>query len=257
MGCNERDAGTEQLRALVAQSCQLLARRGLVEGILGHVSARLPGTDQILIRARGPAERGLLRTEPADIRLMTMDGALSTADREAGWRVPNEYPIHTAVYQARPEVKAVVHAHPRAALLCGLAGLTPRPVIGAYNIPALHLARAGIPVYPRAVLITRPQLAAEMLAAMGSSGVCILRGHGVTVAGPGVPAATLRALDLEMLCQLTLDLARLGASPPEVAPADLAELPDLGGQFNVQLTWNALAGDLTPVTPAYPGTAPS
>lgn len=243
IGMNPADGGIEPLRSLVAQSCKLLARRGLVEGILGHVSARVPGTGQVLIRARGQAERGLLHTEPADIRLMTMDGELSAADLDGGWRVPNEYPIHTAVYQARPEAAAVVHAHPRAALLCGLAGLTPRPVIGAYNIPALHLARTGIPVYPRAVLISRPEVASEMVAAMGSSDVCILRGHGVTVAGASVPDATLRALDLEMLCQLAVDLARLGASAVEVPMADLAELPDLGGQFNIEMTWNALVGD--------------
>jgi ribulose-5-phosphate 4-epimerase/fuculose-1-phosphate aldolase len=236
-------ADIDPLRSLVAQSCRVLARRGLVEGILGHVSARLPGQDAMLIRARGPAERGLLATVPADIRLMTMDGALSAADQDAGWRVPNEYPIHAAVYQARPGAGAVVHAHPSAALLCGLAGLTPRPVIGAYNIPALHLARTGIPVYPRAVLISRPELAAEMLAAMAGADVCILRGHGVTVTGPTVQEATLRALNLEMLCQLTVDLARLSASAPEIPDADMAELPDLGGQFNVEMTWNALGAD--------------
>jgi ribulose-5-phosphate 4-epimerase/fuculose-1-phosphate aldolase len=136
-----------------------------------------------------------------------------------------------------------VHAHPPGALLYGLAGLTPQPVIGAYNIPALHLARAGIPVYPRAVLISRPGLAAEMLAAMGDASVCILRGHDVTVVGATVQEATLRALNLEMLCQLTVDLARLGVTAPPVPEADLAELPVLGGQFNVQMTWNALTAD--------------
>ena len=230
-----------QLSDLVAQACRLLARKGLVEGILGHVSARLPGRDEILIRSRGPAERGLAASTAQDVRLMDLDGRL--LGDSAGWRPPNEYPIHTAVYQARPEAGAVVHAHPPYALLCGLAGLTPRPVVGAYNIPALHLARAGVPVYPRPVLISRPDLAGQMLAAMGTADVCLLRGHGITAVGTTVQEATLRAINLEALCRVTVELARLGATAPDVSEADLAELPDLGGQFNIEMTWNALIAD--------------
>jgi hypothetical protein len=45
----------------------------------------------------------------------------------------------------RPRAGAVVHAHPRAVLACGIAGLELRPVFGAYNIPAMRLAADGIP----------------------------------------------------------------------------------------------------------------
>ncbi len=230
-----------RLTAVAAEACRALARRGLVTGILGHVSARVPGREEILIRSRGPAERGLLNTTPADIALMTLDGRLT--DAGPGWHPPNEHPIHTALYQARPEVGAVVHAHPPAALLCGLAGLTLRPVFGAYNIPALQLALAGVPVFPRSVLITRPDLAAEMVAAMGTAQVCLLRGHGITATGRTVEEATLRAVNLEVLCSVTVELARLRAAAPDVPAADLAELPDLGGQFNYELAWNALISE--------------
>jgi hypothetical protein len=39
---------------------------------------------------------------------------------------------------------------------------------------------------------------------------------------------------------VTVELARIGANPPSVREADLAELPDLGGRFNDELVWNAL-----------------
>src|SRR5436190_1184053 len=83
-----------------------------------------------------------------------------------------------------------------------LAGLALRPVFGAYNIPAMRLALDGVPVFPRSVLISRPQLAAEMMAAMGEHPVVLLRGHGITVAGVSVEQATGRAVDLEELCRV-------------------------------------------------------
>ena len=157
--------------------------------------------------------------------------------------MPKELPIHTEVLRARPEAAAVVHAHPRSVLIAGLAGLAPRAVFGAYNIPAMHLALGGVPVYDRSVLISSPELAQEMLAAMGTRPACILRGHGITTVGASVEQATLTALDLELLCAVTLEVARLGAAPPVVPETDQAELPDLGQAFNNGLRWRALVAD--------------
>jgi hypothetical protein len=43
-----------------------------------------------------------------------------------------------------------------------------------------------------------------------------------------------------VLLAVTVELARLGASPPAVRDADLAELPDLSARFNDEFVWNAL-----------------
>ena len=53
-------------RMLVANACRVLAVRGLVDDILGHVSLRVDD-DTVLIRARGPQERGLRFTTADDI----------------------------------------------------------------------------------------------------------------------------------------------------------------------------------------------
>lgn len=225
------------LRATIATACRILAVEGLVEGILGHVSARV-GERELLIRCRGPHERGLDFTVAEDIRRVDLDG--QGEEVRDGWSPPKELPIHAELYRARPEVQAVVHAHPPAALLCGLAGLEPRPVFGAYNIPAMRLALDGVPVYPRPVLITRAELAGEMLAAMEGRSVCLLAGHGITVAGDSVEQATVRAVNLNVALSVTVELARLGASPPDVSPQDLEELPDLGSRFNDELSWRFL-----------------
>jgi 3,4-dihydroxyphthalate decarboxylase len=229
------------LRATVATACRILGHRGLVEGVLGHVSARVDDTS-LLVRCRGPEERGVALTEPRDIRLVDFDGNhLESSDE---WQVPKELPIHTGVLRADAAAGSVVHAHPRSALLCGLARLPLAPVFGAYNIPALHLAARGVPVYERSVLITRRELADEMVAAMGDRRVVLLRGHGVTVAGDTVEQATVRAIDLEELCRVTVELAAIGAAVDVVPERDRVELPDLGAAFNDQLHWRALAAEL-------------
>lgn len=224
----------ERLRATVALACRVLAVEGLVEGTLGHVSVRV-GQDRMLIRCRGPQERGLLYSEHDDVRLTDFDGV--PVDPEDAYQVPNELPIHGELLRARPEVAAVVHAHPPAVLVCGVAGLELRPVFGAYNIPAMRMALEGIPVYPRSVLIRRPELAHEMMAAMGDRPVCVLKGHGVTVIGASVEQAVVRAINLNALATVTLEIARAGGKAEPIPAEDIAELPDLGSAFNDFAVW--------------------
>jgi 3,4-dihydroxyphthalate decarboxylase len=231
----------DPLRRKIAIACRILAQRGLVDGVLGHVSARI-GDGTYLIRCRGPRESGVGLTQVEDVRRITADGVLVEAENR--WSVPKETPIHTGLLARRPEVGAVVHAHPPAALLSGLANLTQRPVFGAFNIPAMRMALEGVPVYPRPVLISRPELAAEMIDAMGDHTVCLLRGHGITAVGTSVEAATVAAVNLNELLAVTVELAKLGVAPPDLSPEDLAELPNLGQAFNDGLAWRALVAEL-------------
>jgi 3,4-dihydroxyphthalate decarboxylase len=176
------------------------------------------------------------------VRLVDLDGR--HLEDSGGYDVPNELPIHGELLRARPQAASVVHAHPWSTLVCGIAELSLRPVFGAFNIPAMRMARDGVPVFPRSCLITRPQLAAEMLAAMGERDACVLRGHGITVAGPSVQAATVHALDLDALARVTVALAQVGAQrAPEIDARDLAELPDLGAGFNEERVWRHLVAD--------------
>jgi ribulose-5-phosphate 4-epimerase/fuculose-1-phosphate aldolase len=220
------------LAADVALACRILARAGLASASLGHVSAR-SGPDRILVRCRGPHDTGLLFTPTDAVRSVDRHDPRPDGDHT----LPHELPIHTEMYRARPEVGSVVHVHAPAAVLCGLAGLELRPVFGAYDIPAARLAMAGVPVYPRAALISRPELGAELVTAMAGRDVCLMRGHGITAVGPTVQAATARALNLEQLARVTLELARLDARPDTLTDADRAELPDLGTAFDDGLVW--------------------
>jgi 3,4-dihydroxyphthalate decarboxylase len=76
-----------------------------------------------------------------------------------------------------------------------------------------------------------------MVAALGDGPAVVLRGHGVVVVGETVEAATVRALDLEALARVSLDVASAGGTPADIPAGDVAELPDLGPAFNDRLAW--------------------
>jgi ribulose-5-phosphate 4-epimerase/fuculose-1-phosphate aldolase len=220
-------------RLLLANGCRVLGARGLAEDVLGHVSLRT-GANRLLVRCRGPREEGLFLTQPDDIREVDLDGRPLDGDLR-GWAVPNELPIHAEILRARPDVDAVVHCHPPSVLLAGLEGIPMRPVFGAYNIPAARMALDGVPVYPRSVLVRRPELGREVAAALGGADVLVLRGHGIATVGSGphaVEQAVVRALALDVLARVSVESARLGGNAAELTAEDVAELPDLGGSFN-------------------------
>lgn len=225
----------EELREKIALSCRILAMEGLVEGTLGHVSVRIPGSDEMLVRCRGEEERGVRYTGKEAIRRVDFDG--QGDELGAHYEVPKELPIHGEIFKARREVGSVIHAHPPAALICGITDLELRPIFGAFNMPAARMALDGIPVFPRPYLVSRPELAAPLLEAMGDKHVCIMRGHGVTVTGETVEEATVRALNLNTLARVTLQVAQTGREAPDITPEDAAELPDLGSTFDTKWVW--------------------
>lgn len=226
-------ADLDELRREVALGCRILAATDTTTPLLGHISVRLDD-GRVLVRCRGPRERGLLFTEAADVRVVGGDDAGDAGD---GYRLPNEFPIHAEILRARPEVSSVVHAHPRSVVVADLAGLELRPVFGAFDIPAYRLAAEGIPVHPRRGLVRTADAGRALVASMGDSQVCVLRGHGVAVVGDGVVQAVVRTLALDELARMTVRIAELGGRPDDVPAGDREDLPDLGAAFNEQALW--------------------
>lgn len=230
------DDDLDDRRGEIASACRVLAARGLAEGFLGHISLRID-EERLLVRCRGPQERGLAWTRAEDIRLVTFDGEPGAEGELADHSAPNELPLHTEVLRTRPEVNAVVHAHPPAVVAADLAGLGIRPIVGAFDIPGSKLAAGGVPVYPRSVLVRDRRLAAEMVSAMGQRPVVILRGHGLTSTGESVAEAVLRAVSVDQIARLSLTIASAGGQLQSLPEEDMAELPDLGGGFNLGTAW--------------------
>jgi 3,4-dihydroxyphthalate decarboxylase len=223
-------------RRLIADGCRVAAARGLSDGFLGHISLRVDD-EHLLVRCRGPQERGLAWSTAADVHLIDCQGRPGAPGELEGWSPPNELPLHVEVLRAQPDVAAVVHVHPPAVVAADLAGLAIRPIVGAFDMPGAKLAAGGIPVYPRGVLVRNRELAVEMVTAMGDRPVVLLRGHGLTSSGRSVQEAVLRAISVDTLARLSLQIRSAGGQLADLPAADLAALPDLGPGFNEGLAW--------------------
>jgi ribulose-5-phosphate 4-epimerase/fuculose-1-phosphate aldolase len=234
------DVETDLLTEAVATACQVMAEQGLVEHVLGHISVRV-SAEELLVRCRGPEESGLAYTTADDVRRLRLDG---TGDL-GWWTAPNELPIHTEILRRRPQVTAVVHAHPPAVVAASLLDAPLLPVYGAYDIPGAQLAAGGIPVWNRSALITTPQLAGAMADALGDRPAVLLRGHGLVSVAEGPPEsaiarAVIQAIAVDALARMTLTIRSAGGTPVAISEEDLAAIPDLGSSFVVDTMWRHL-----------------
>ncbi len=201
------------LRARVAQSCRVLGTLGLAKGATGHSSARIPGTNRVFIRARGPGELGVRFTTPQQVVEVDFDGKLAEKNDE-GLEAPLEVFIHTSIYKARPDVNAVVHVHPLPVVLFTIVDKPLLPLYGAYDPSSAKLAFKPIPTYPRSILCDTPERGDELAAAMGQSNCCMMRGHGISTCGPNVEAASLTAIHLTNLAEVNYQARLLGDPQP-------------------------------------------
>jgi ribulose-5-phosphate 4-epimerase/fuculose-1-phosphate aldolase len=213
-------ATESELKEKLAQSCRILAQHGLVKGSTGHVSARVPGRDEILMRGRPKGDRGLRFAEPTSMISVGLDGKV--IGDTGGVRRVNEVYIHTEVYKARPEVNAVIHAHPPGVLLCTMAGVKIRPIFGGYEPPGMRMAMDGLPLFERSITLHTVEETLPMVQVMGSKDVCLMRAHGIAVAGRSVEEATHKAIVLETLARLNY-YASLHGEVPEISDEDKAE----------------------------------
>jgi len=205
-------ADLTKLRELVAQSCRVLGKLNLTKEPSGHVSARVPGEDKVLIKARGPEESGLRFVSARDIITVDFNGKKLAGDD--GLDVPQEVFIHTWLYKTRPDVECVVHVHPLTVVLFTICGKPLQPLFGAYDPSGLRLLVEGLATYPRSITVSNEKLGEEFANAMGKKQACLMRGHGITSAGPNVEDATLTAIKLNDAAVINYQASLLGTPQP-------------------------------------------
>ncbi len=210
------------LRKRVAKACRVVGRMGLTRALRGHISARIPGTGRIFVRARGPAEAGVRYTTEEEVVEVDLDGK-PVKGMPAGLRSPSEIFIHTEIYRARPEVNAVLHMHPPTLVLFTIVGKPLLPLYGAYDPYGLGLALDGIHVFERSVLINSHELGLEFARALGTKRVCLMRGHGITTVGESIEEAGVLALTLNELATINFQAHMLG-EPRVISDEDRAGL---------------------------------
>jgi L-fuculose-phosphate aldolase len=189
----------DELVEKLVQSCRILYRE--VRSVqnpdpIGHFSARVPGTEEILIK---PRDVGWNRVTADDI--VTFDlryRRLSGPEYEI-----IELPIHVEMYKSREDVMAVVHTHQTYATLMGTLGLK----LELLDHNTLAFAD-GVPVYdesidptyfsPRFRTLIREERQGQILARkMGGANAIILKAHGPVVVGRSVEEACMATVALE------------------------------------------------------------
>lgn len=203
----------QRLRRRIARACRILGSLEMSGPTTGHVSARIPETQTLLIRARGPGELGVRYTTEEQVVEVGMDGEL-VRPNDAGLKSPIEVFIHTEIYRARPDVHCVIHIHPRTVVLFTVCGKPLLPLYGAYDPAGLQLILDGVPTYDRSILISTPPLGRELANALGGARVCLMRGHGITATGRSIEEAALAAIDLNELAAFNYRANLLGEPRP-------------------------------------------
>jgi L-fuculose-phosphate aldolase len=217
--------GSNQARELVARSCRILGKLNLTKEPSGHVSARIEGTDKILIKARGPGESGLRFVTARDLITVDLNGKKLEGPEDLD--PPHEVYIHTWIYRTRPEIQCVVHVHPLTVVLFTICDKPMLPLYGAYDPSSLRLLVGGIPTYPRSVLVSNDDLGKELADVMGKQPACLMRGHGITTAGASVQEATLAAIRLNELAEVNYRANLLG-NPQPIPAEEIERLPGGG-----------------------------
>lgn len=216
-------------RERVARACRVMGKLDVTRSTFGHISQKIPGQDMILIRARGPGESGIRYTSAEDIILVNLDGR-KVAGRD-DLHVPKEVFIHTGLFKARPELGSVLHAHPTTVVLFSICGVPLLPLVGAFDPACLRLVQDGIADYPSSVLIHDEELGRDLASVMRRSRTCVMRGHGITTAGPTVEDAVLDAIRLNDLADLNYR-ARLLGSPQPISDQEVAFFEKLDAGSN-------------------------
>jgi L-fuculose-phosphate aldolase len=201
---------------------RMLHGRGFVAAMDGNLSVRLKD-DKILVTPTC-VSKGAMR--PADLVIVNMEG-----ERTAGRRnVTSEIGMHLMIYRLRPDIQAIVHAHPPTATGFAAAGipltepLVCEVVIGLGCIP---LARYGTP--------GTSELAKTLEPLVPDYDAILMSNHGVVAYADTLEHAYMKMETVEHFAQIALVTHLLGRQQPlqepEVEKLLLARAKYFGGKM--------------------------
>ncbi|MEO9337642.1 class II aldolase/adducin family protein [Mesorhizobium sp. SB112] len=173
-------------RQSIIDTCLEMNRLGINQGTSGNVSLR--NGDHILITPTS-VPYGSLR--PQDIVRLNMDGTT-----EGPLQASSEWRFHRDIMIARPDVGAIVHAHPIYSTIIAIIGL---------DIPAIHymVAVAGgddIRCAPYATFGSE-ELSQNAVKALEGRKACLLEHHGIIAVGTTLAKALWLSVEVETLAR--------------------------------------------------------
>lgn len=172
------------LKEKVAAATRMLAREDVLTSS-GHVSARIPGTNKVII---GANDRSRETLRPDQLVTVDLDGTKLEGTEDA----PAETEIHLGVYRARPDVASVVHSHPVHSVVFSMTGkpILPVSVHGA-------IFADGVPVFPHVGHVNTRELGDELAKTLGKRRAALMKMHGAVIVGTSVEEAFVAAIQLE------------------------------------------------------------
>jgi len=203
-------ADTAELRGDLVAANRILGHEGILDAY-GHVSARTPGGAGtfLLSRARAPE-----LVEDADLIEFTPEGEPAAATDQLLYL---ERFIHAAVYQARPDVSAMCHAHTPSVLPFSVSMTPLRGVIHSARflgteVPVWDISRE----FPGewSPLVRNLEYGRSLAAALGDGGIALLRGHGCVVVGRSPQEVVARCIAMEKNARVQETAERLGEYTP-------------------------------------------
>ncbi len=188
-------------REEVAYFMRRLYNKNLTTCSGGNISLR--GPDNTVLITPSALDKGEL--QPDEVLLVTLDGKNLTPK----YKPTIELDLHTELFKRRPEVGAVVHAHP--AFATAFACMNMEILTSLTN--EAYLLVGEIVQAPFAAPGTK-DLAGLVADAMPKANVCLMKNHGVITLGPTM----LKAFDLievtELAAKMTYITKALGACRP-------------------------------------------
>jgi ribulose-5-phosphate 4-epimerase/fuculose-1-phosphate aldolase len=178
----DESASIDQLKTQLALCIRMLERADIID-FNGHCSIRI-GEDRILIN-QGNCQRSQITA--ADIVTIDMDGRLI----EGVANPPLEFHLHTGIYRARADVKAVVHAHPKWSTYLTMTGHAYEPVFAQGVLPG------ECPVLDTPASINTREMADRLSAVLGDRPAALMKSHGAVAVGASIVEAFVLAVYLE------------------------------------------------------------
>jgi len=204
---------TEQrLIAEAAQANRALGAAGQSDMVWGHASVRDHEGRGVWMKAAGWSFEEL--TGDRVVLVSPAGEVLTGAERRH-----IEYPIHTEVMTARPDVNSVVHTHAPAAV--AFAALD--EPLRAISHDGVEFAEPQIARFTRTgSLISSAELGRALATTIGDGVGCLIPQHGLVTVGPDAATAVMRALLLARACDVQLRAMaagriRLWSDPAEIA----------------------------------------
>jgi len=204
--------GEQEARAAIVAAGRRLYERRILASIEGNMSVRLTG-DRVVATPSG-INKGFM--QPPDMVVTDLAG-----NPEGDGKPSSEMLMHLAIYRVRPDLRAIVHAHPTVATGYAVAGR---------QLPAAVLAEivttlGCIPIAPYGTPST-DQLAQAVEGPIRNHDALLLANHGALTAGDSLHQAEERMYQLEHFAEVSL-VAELLGGPQAFSPEEVDRLSSL------------------------------